>query len=64
MPIILNPAHGYETLKTVIIMCKPIVESLGQEHAIIANESLFSQLMEQKRSKDGCTFFFPMLHSL
>ena len=54
----------YETLKTVIIMCKCIAESLGQEHAIIADESLFSQLMELKRSEDGCTFFFPMLSGL
>ena len=62
--IIFNPAHEYETLKTVIIMCKCIAESLGQEHAIIADESLFSQLMELKRSEDGCTFFFPMLSGL
>ena len=65
MPIILNPAHEYETLNTVIIRCKYIAESLGQQHVVItADEALYSRLMELKWSQDGYTFLIPRLGGL
>ena len=62
MPIILNPAHEYDTLNTVIVRCKHIAEALGQKHVVItADEALFSRLMELKWSQGNYDFLIPRL---
>ena len=64
MPIILSPAHEYDTLNTVIIRCKHVAESLGQPYVVLtADEALFCRLMELKWSQNY-TFLFPRLGSL
>ena len=66
MPIILSPAHEYDTLNTVIIRCKHIAQSLGQPQAYVvltADEALLCRLMELKWSQNH-TYLFPRLGSL
>ena len=64
MPLILSPAHEYETLNTVIVRCKHIAEILGQEHVVLtADEALFSRLMELKWSQDY-SFLIPKMGGL
>ena len=64
MPIILSPAHEYDTLNTVIIRCKHVAESLGQPYVVLsADEALSCRLMELEWSQNY-TFLFPRLGSL
>ena len=64
LPLILSPAHEYDTLNTVILRCKHIAETLGQTHVVIsADEQLYSRLMQLKWSQKY-DFLIPRLPSL
>lgn len=64
LPLVLNPAHEYDTLNTVVLRCKHIANSLGQRYVVIsADEQLYSRLMELKWSQDY-DFLIPRLPSL
>ena len=65
MPMILNPAHEYDTLNTVITRCRHVAETLGQKYVVItADEALFCRLMELKCSQDDYSFLIPRLGGL
>jgi uncharacterized protein YdcH (DUF465 family) len=65
LPIILSPAHEYDTLNTVVIRCKHIAESLGQKYVVITvDEALYCKLMELKWSQEGYSFLIPRLGGL
>ena len=64
MPLILNPAHDYDTLNTIILRCKHVAESLGQKYVVMTtDEDLFFRLMELKWSQDY-SFLIPRLGGL
>ncbi len=49
MPIILAPAHEFDTLNTVVKRCMAISSSLGQLHTVITvDQALYCKLMELK----------------
>ena len=53
VPIVLSPAHEYQTMNTVVKRCKYISETLGQKYVVITvDEQLYSRLMELKRSRN------------
>ena len=58
MPIILSPAHEYDSLNTVIVRCRHIAETLGQKYVVYTvGEALFSRLMALKWSQESYSFF-------
>ena len=49
MPIILAPAHEFDTLKTVIRRCMFVAECFGQAYTVITvDQALYFKLMEMK----------------
>ena len=51
MPIILAPAHEFDTLNTVVKRCMAISSRFGQEHTVITvGQALYYRLMELKWS--------------
>lgn len=64
MPIVLSPAHEYQTMNTVVKKCKYISEKLGRKYVVITvDEQLYSRLMELKWSQDY-EFLIPRLGGL
>ena len=48
-PIVLAPAHEYDTLNTVVKRCMAISSHFGQEHTVITvDQALYCKLMELK----------------
>lgn len=53
MPIILAPAHEYDTLYTVVQRCKYVAETNGQKFVVLTvDEALYCRLMELKWAND------------
>ena len=51
LPMILAPAHEYDTLNTVVRRCMSISAQCGQEHTVITvDQALYCKLMELKWS--------------
>ena len=51
LPIILAPAHDFDTLNTVVKRCMAISSRFGQEHTVITvDQELYYRLMELKWS--------------
>ena len=51
LPIILAPAHEFDTLNTVVKRCMAISSRFGQEHTVITvDQALYYRLMELKWS--------------
>ncbi|XP_063763531.1 uncharacterized protein LOC134880508 [Eleginops maclovinus] len=49
LPIVLAPAHEYDTLNTVVKRCMAISSHFGQEHTVITvDQALYCKLMELK----------------
>ena len=64
MPLIINPAHDYDTLNTLVLRCTHIANILGQDYVpITTDEDLFFRLMNLKWSQ-GYSFLFPRLGGL
>ena len=64
MPVVLSPAHEYQTFNTVVKHCKYISEKLGQKYVVITvDEQLYSWLIELKWSQNY-SFLIPRLGGL
>lgn len=49
LPIVLAPAHKYDTLNTVVKRCMAISSHFGQEHTVVTvDQALYCKLMELK----------------
>ena len=49
MPMVIAPAHDMDTLNTVVLRCKHVARTLGQNYVVITvDEALFCKLMELK----------------
>ena len=49
LPIIIAPAHEYDTLNTVVKRCLAIANDIGQEYTVITvDQALYCRLMELK----------------
>lgn len=66
MPIIQSPAHELDSLKTVVLRCKHVVNALGQQQVVLTvDEALYYKLMELKwATKDYQNFLIVRLGGL
>ena len=66
MPIILAPAHEFDTLNTVVQRCKHVAEAKGQKYVVLTvDEALYCRLMQLKWSNPAYQeFLFPRLGGL
>ncbi len=52
MPIVQSPAHEFDTLNTVVLRCKHVVNVLGQQYVVLTiDEALYCKLMKHKWAK-------------